>query len=357
MTLLVVISSLRRGGAERVVSLLSQEWVKNHEVKIAVFDASYVAYSYGGELIDLSLPASNSYFMKIRQALLRLLAIIQLFKSNKPDKIISFMESANFPCALAATLTNKRSRLWVSVRNDPQRFSAIYKKLIPLLYRLPSKVIAVSEGVAQALSELGVPEKKLISIPNPAPSQAPALSVTLSPPTCAPERYILGVGRLHQQKGFDRLIKALACVEDPRLHLVLLGKGKEWQALAKLAKALNVASRVHMLGAVDDLWPWYRNAQCFILSSRHEGWPNVIMEAMTQGIPVVAFNCRYGPSEIIEHGDSGLLVDEGDVTGLAQAIQQVNGSYKLRRQLVANALLILPKWSVKRISTLWLDNF
>ena len=356
MMLLVVIPSLSRGGAERVVSLLSQEWSKNHEVKIAVFDASHVAYSYGGELIDLRLPASNNRLMKSRQALLRLFAIVQLFKANKPDRIISFMESANFPCALAALLTGKRSRLWVSVRNDPQRFSMIYKKLIPLLYRLPSKVAAASEGVAQALSVMGVPEKKLVSIPNPAPSQAPSLSITLLPPICAPERYIIGVGRLHQQKGFDRLINALVYLEDPRLHLVLLGEGEERQALAKLAKALSVDSRVHMPGAVGDLWPWYRHAQCFVLSSRHEGWPNVIMEAMIQGVPVVAFDCKYGPREIIRNNVNGMLIAEGDTHGMAHAIQEIVTKTHLRQRLAAKASSILSKYSVQYISMCWLEG-
>ena len=356
MKVLIVIPSLHRGGAERVVSLLSQEWAKSHDVKIAVFDVSAPAYVYSGELVDLELPANTSLLGKCVQALLRVLALARLFVTNKPDKIVSFMESANFPCTLAALLTGKRSRLWVSVRDDPQRFSMVHRKLIPLLYHLPGKVVAVSEGIAQALRLMGVPNKKLISIPNPAPSQAPALSTTLSTPTCAPERYILGVGRLHQQKGFDRLVETLAYVDDPRLHLVLLGEGKERQALAKLAKALNVAGQVHMLGAVNNLWPWYRHAQCFVLSSRHEGWPNVIMEAMTQGVPVVAFDCKYGPREMIRNNVNGMLIAEGDTHGMAHAIQEIVTKTHLRQRLTAKASSMLSKYSGQYISMCWLEG-
>jgi len=354
MKLLVVIPSLHRGGAERVVSLLSQEWAKEHEVKIAVFDASNPAYDYGGELIDLGLSANAGWLGKGIQAVRRVVALARLFMAIKPDRIISFMENANFPCTLAAVLTGERSRLWVSVRNAPERFPAINRKLIPYLYRLPSQVVAVSSGVAQALVAMGVPEGKLISIPNPAPTHAPTLSTPLPRPIDAPDRYILGVGRLHRQKGFDRLIETFARIDDPSVHLVLLGVGKERNALAAQAEALGVSNRVSMPGAKENVWPWYRHALCFVLSSRHEGWPNVLMEAMSQGCPVIAFDCQYGPSEIIEDRVNGLLVNDGNVEGLRKAILQLNNDSSQREALSEQALKHVDDFNASRIAQVWL---
>ena len=354
MKLLVVIPSLHRGGAERVVSLLSQEWAKNHEVKVVVFDASNPAYAYGGELVDLDLSANRSWLGKGVQAIRRVVSLARLFREVKPDRVISFMESANFPCVLAELIAGDRSRLWISVRNDPGRFPIFYQKLIPLLYRMPDKVVAVSSGVAQALTDIGVPGAKLISIPNPASTYAPTILTPLSRPADAPDRYILGVGRLHWQKGFDRLIEAFALLNDKSMHLVIMGEGSERNALKTQASVLGFSDRVHLLGAREDIWPWYRHAVCFALSSRHEGWPNVLMEAMSQGCPMIAFDCKYGPSEIIEDGISGRLVDNGCVEDLSKSLQEVINHPEQRKAFGEEGIKRMLDFKVTKISKMWL---
>ncbi|MBO9480326.1 glycosyltransferase [Salinisphaera sp. G21_0] len=354
MKLLVVIPSLHRGGAERVVSLLSEEWAKEHTVKIAVFDASNTAYTYGGDLVDLELSANRGWLGKGVQAIRRVVSLARLFREVKPDRVISFMESANFPCILAGLIAGVRSRLWVSVRNDPGRFPFFYQQLIPLFYRMPDKVVAVSSGVAQALSGIGVPERRLISIPNPAPTLAPTLATPLSKPTDAPDRYILGVGRLHWQKGFDRLMTSFTRLDDKNVHLVILGEGNMRKALESQAATLGISDRLYMPGAQENLWPWYRHALCFVLSSRHEGWPNVLMEAMSQKCPLVAFDCNYGPSEIIENGISGWLVNDGSVNDLAEALQEVINNSAQRRQFGEQSLMRVVDFEVTKIARKWL---
>ena len=354
MKLLVVISSLHLGGAERVVSLLTQEWTKKHEVKIVLYDISHPAYSYGGELIDLNLPAKTGWLDKSVQAIRRVMQLARLFIDNKPDKIISFMESANFPCILAAVLTKKRSRLVVSVHNDPAHFPVFYRKLLPLLYRLPSKVVAVSSGVANALLAMGVPQKKLGIIPNPTSSHAPTITTPLAQPNEMPHRYILGVGRLHQQKGFDRLIDAFSRIKDRSFHLVLLGEGEERNRLTDQAERLGVSDRVYMPGAVKDVWPWYRHALCFVLSSRHEGWGNVLMEAMSQGCPVIAFDCKYGPSEIIEDGVSGRLVNDGNVEALRESLVLLITDSLQRKGFAVQGIKRAAEFNVSKLAEKWL---
>lgn len=355
MKLLLVIPTLHRGGAERVVSLLSEEFAKDHEVKLAVFDASNPAYAHGGELIDLGLPATAGWLGKLLKAVRRVVDLARLFRTSKPDRIISFMESANFPCILAAVLTGHQSRLWVSVRNDPEHFPAIYRVLMRYLYRLPSKVVAPSRGVAHALATVGVSEERLICIPNPASPHAPDLSTSLPRPIDAPDRYILGVGRLHRQKGFDRLIEAFAQMDDKSLRLVILGEGKERNALARQAVTLGVVNRLHMPGALAELWPWYRHAACFVLSSRHEGWPNVLMEAMSQGCPVAAFDCKYGTNEIITHGLNGFLVLEGDVQSLARSTTQLVSNEQLAREVSAEGLRFVKQYQLSRVAKFWYE--
>lgn len=354
MKLLVVIPSLRRGGAERVISLLSREWAKEHQVTIVVFDASQLDFQWGGKIVDLALSGQTGFWGKWRQAMRRVLHLARCFRSNNPNRIITFMESANFPSILAALMTGKLSCLWVSVRNDPARFPGAYRFLLPSLYRLPARVVAVSKGVAHALALMGIPEQKLIAIPNPAPVSAPLLSTLLMKPTGVPERYILGVGRLHWQKGFDRLIEAISLLKDPDLHLVILGEGNERRALEEQAKSSGVADRVHLPGAIEDIWPWYRHALCFVLSSRHEGWPNVVMEALSQGCPVVAFDCEYGPSEIIKDHVNGFLVQADNVQALVDTIVEAIKSNPSNADIVQHQVLSLKNYSVEECSKMWL---
>jgi len=355
MKLLVVIPSLHRGGAERVVSMLTQEWCKTHEVLLAVFDASQPAYAHGGKLIDLSAPAQAGVVRKTANAFSRILRLSRLIRREHPDRIISFMESANFPATFAALLTGDLGRLSVSVRNDPSRFTYAYRLLLPLLYRLPRRVVAVSQGVALALGDMGVPKNRLTTIPNPSPQRINS-SDQANRPNTAPERYILGVGRLHQQKGFDRLLHAFSSIADPDLHLVILGEGGERASLEALAKSLGIGPRVLMPGAIADPMPWYQHAACFVLSSRHEGWPNVLFEAMCNGCPVVSFDCQYGPSEIIHHEVNGLLINEGDVARLANAVNSVICDANLRTRLMRAGLYRTKEYDISLLSECWFDS-
>lgn len=353
MKLLLVIPSLRRGGAERVASLLSQEWSRSHTVVIAVFDASDAAYSYGGRLINLDIAAQDGLVNKVKNALSRIGALRKLFRQEQPVRIISFMESSNFPAIIAVALSGKLNHLTVSVRNDPARFPLFYRALIPLLYRLPARVVAVSAGVKDALARMSVPAGRLRSIPNPVVMSANPCNEAS---TRFPPHFVLAVGRLHRQKGYDRLLQAFARLDSPGLDLVILGEGAERPALIKLASDLGLKDRVHLLGNVPDPEVWYQRAKCFVLSSRHEGWPNALMEAMACGCPVVSFDCDYGPAEIIEDGVSGLLVEEGDVALLAAAIQRVLNDESLRDRLSTSGIRRAAMFRVEFIARCWMEE-
>ena len=331
MKIVVVISTLSRGGAQRVVSILTREWAKRHHVVIALFDAAQPANEYGGRIVDLRLPAQDNRLKKVYRIGARSLRLARLFRQERPDRIASFMECANFPAIAAATMTRLLERLWVSVHTNPTALAAEHRAFVPWLYRLPSRVIAVSKGVKRALEDIGVPTDKVAVIPNPVVPNGSSSSV---PCSSSPGRFILGAGRLHREKGFDRLVEAFSDIEQMDLNLVILGDGRERAAIIAIARELGVDNRVYLPGAVSDIETWYRRAECFVLTSRCEGWPNVLMEAMSNGCPVVSFDCRYGPSEIVEHGKSGLLVAEGNIDGITQAIDRIVTDHRLRTRLV-----------------------
>ena len=353
MNILVVIPTLQGGGAERVVSLLTQEWAKSHRVSIALFDASRIAYDYGGQIADLRTPGSANPLKKAYNGVARAARIMGLLRREQPDLVISFLEGANFPAIVAAALTGYLGRLSVSVRNDPAHLPTIYQSLLPWLYRLPARVVAISEGVRQGLESMGVPGARMSFIPNPVmviDRQATA-NESVFP---LPQPFVLGAGRLVQQKGFDRLLRAFVRLNQSKVHLVILGEGVERTSLLRMARELGIEECFHLPGRVTDIETWYSHAECFVLSSRFEGWGNVLIEAMANGCPVVSFDCNYGPSEILEGGTHGLLVPEGDIEGLAAAMGRVLSNEALRRDLAARGMERARMFDVKEIAARWL---
>lgn len=358
MKIMCVIPSLHRGGAERVMSTLTRQWAKSHDVVLVVFDGSAAAYAYGGRMSDLQCKAARTRPTKVMNALKRVIRLQALMRKERPDRIITFMESANFPATFAAALSGNLPKLSVSVRNDPSRFTALQQALLPIIYRLPRSVVAVSRGVSTALQGMGVPKAKVAVIPNPV--ELPASPQHAAIPTSQPhfpEQFILAVGRLHKQKGFDQLLQAFAALPDPKVNLVILGEGPERSNLESLSRQLAIDDRLHMPGVVHDVTPWYRAAACFVLSSRHEGWPNVLMEAMANGCAVVSFNCPFGPDEILESGRYGLLVEAGDIVALAKALSSLLDEPQTERSRLA---LSGPKrakhFDAPLIAAQWLHN-
>ena len=353
MKVLAIIDIPRGGGAQRVMSVLTQEWVKHHQVMTVFFDASNPRCDYGGQIVDLCVPASGNPLRKVYNGGLRVMRLSNLLRRECPDRIISFLESVIFPTVIAAAMAGCLDRLYVSTRANPAFSPFVFRVLLPWLYRLPAGIIACSEGVKRGLELIHVPVTKMSVIPNPiARTDEQAIeNRSVSP---LPNPFILGIGRLDWEKGFDRLLAAFHNLGRPEIHLVILGEGEGRAMLINLARELEVENRVHFLGYVTDVETWYRHAECFVMSSHHEGYPNVLMEAMASGCPVVSFDCEYGPSEIIQDGENGLLVPEGDVEGLTKSIAKVLDDEALRRNFVVKGLERVKMFDVTEIAARWL---
>ena len=353
MKIMVIIPTLYGGGTERAVSRLTKEWAKSHQVILVSFDAGKRTYDYGGQIVNIRLPASDYPLKKVYNFGARAMRLARLLRQEDPDRIVSFMDIANVPAVVAATMATRLGRLYVSVRSDPAGLPFVLRVCIPWLYRLPTAVVAVSEGVKRKLISMGLPGTKISVIPNPiADTDGRAIGQESTLLLTTP--FILGVGRLVREKGFDQLLQAFRKLARRELHLIVLGKGKDRRALIALTHELGIADRVHFPGWVVNVETWYRHAVCFVLSSRSEGRPNAIVEAMANGCPVISFDCDYGPSEIIEHGENGLLVTNGDIEGMTKAIARVLDCETLRRKLANKGMQGVKMYDVKTIATHWL---
>lgn len=202
-------------------------------------------------------------------------------------------------------------------------------RLAKWFYPWADEIIAVSHGVADDLSKVtGIPTAQIKVVYNPVitPSLIENSRAALDHPwllnKAAP--VVLGVGRLSEQKDFSTLIKAFAQVRQHRAaHLLILGVGPERQSLLALADGLGVKADVAFLGFVSNPHAYMKQSDVFVLSSKWEGLPNVLIEAMAVGTPVVATDCPSGAAEILAGGQYGELVEIGDSQGMATAILKV----------------------------------
>lgn len=167
-------------------------------------------------------------------------------------------------------------------------------------------------------------KERSVVIHNPVASHIEAY-VKTNPKGSERGTYILCVGRLATVKAFHHAIAAFTLIanQHPKLRLKFVGQGELQVALEKQARVQGVASRVDFEGFQTDVIPYYRNAALTLLTSNYEGFPNVLIESLVLGTPVVSFDCPSGPREILDYGKYGKLVPPGDVAGLAQAMLSV----------------------------------
>jgi len=198
--------------------------------------------------------------------------------------------------------------------------------LIARFYPEAAGVVAVSHGVARDLAATsGLPRESIAVLPNPvvSPRLLALAEVPLDHPWFAAGQppVILAAGRLHPQKDFTTLLHAFAWLRQARAaRLLILGEGKERQALERSAREWGVSEDVAMPGYAENPFAYMRRARVFALSSRYEGLPGVLIQALACGCPSVSTDCPSGPREILQDGRLGPLVPVGDAEALAQAI-------------------------------------
>jgi glycosyltransferase involved in cell wall biosynthesis len=203
-----------------------------------------------------------------------------------------------------------------------------------VLYKRTKAVVTVSKGVAEDLKSLGLNSKNFKVIYNPMDIADIKKKAKEDPKhewlENKSQPILLGVGRLTYQKDFAMLIKAFSKIcKNTDARLIILGEGEERKNLQKLVNKLGLQDHVDMPGFVDNPYAYMSKAEVFVLSSRYEGFGNVLVEAMACGTPVVSTNCPVGPSEILDKGKYGKLVPVGDVEAMEKAIIETLHNLKL----------------------------
>jgi glycosyltransferase involved in cell wall biosynthesis len=348
-----VIFNLSGGGAERVVSALSGYWAREGRdvtvLTIASSESDFYDLAHGVRRVALDLAVnSRSAVQGAVEAARRTYAVGRILRRLAPDVVISFMPQTNVMCLLATA--GAGLPVIVCERSNPRMapLPRHWAALRRLLYPRASAVVVQTEDVARWARDLS---RRVHVIPNFV--ARPARTAT-SLAASGPKR-LFGVGRLVPAKGFDLLIAAFARVAGPRpdWSLTILGEGRERPRLAALAARLGVADRVAMPGRVANPADHLVEGHAFALSSRFEGFPNALLEAMACGLPVVAFDCPHGPADAIVHEHDGLLVPAGDVAALAASLARLMDSPLDRSRLGQNAKDVVAKLGPEQVLPRW----
>ncbi|WP_137936952.1 glycosyltransferase family 4 protein [Chitinivorax sp. B] len=355
--IMLIISSLGGGGAERVMVDLA-EFLVAQGIRVTLVtlegereDRYKLSSSVSRIRLNIMWP-SNNKLTSIVSSLQRLRMIRREVTLQSPNIVISFIDLTNIRVLLSLIFT--KIPIIISERIDPRhhRVGKSWDILRRLSYQLADRLIVQTTSAAEWAKDW-YPSQKVHIIPNAV--RPSFVSRSQRPLNMPPGNIILGVGRLSPQKGFDLLISAFANT-DLALQgwsLVILGEGEERSSLELLIKQLNLNKNIKLPGAQTDPESWLQNGDIFVLSSRYEGFPNVLLEAMQCGLASIAFDCNSGPADIIRHETDGLLIPNGDILALSNALKLLANDQKKRERLGKEAKLVAERFSSDRIYTQW----
>jgi glycosyltransferase involved in cell wall biosynthesis len=362
MKILLCNHSLGHGGAERVITNLSSEWAELGwdvtVVTLASTESDFYRLHEGVRRIALDLTNDSTGVAEAVAAnFRRIIALRRVFREVKPDIVLGIQTSASvlsilaglgLPCKVIATEHNHPpmlplGRFWETLRR--------------WTYPKAAAVVALTNDTRKWL-EAVCRCKSVEVVPNPVSLPIPLAGRVLSPAAYVDprRRVLLAAGRLTEQKGFDFLIDAFARIAagQPHWDLVILGEGDGRAMLERRRSEAGLDGRIILPGVAGNVADWYARADLFVLSSRFEGFPMTLIEAMASGCAAVSFDCDAGPRDIVTHGYNGVLVNPvGDVEKLADALAGVMADDPGRELMAARAPEVMNTFSSARIVAKW----
>jgi GalNAc-alpha-(1->4)-GalNAc-alpha-(1->3)-diNAcBac-PP-undecaprenol alpha-1,4-N-acetyl-D-galactosaminyltransferase len=353
----LVISSLGSGGAERVMSVMANYWAK-HDREVTLITLTSVQEDFYTlhprvRRIGLGLNVNSSHVIAaIKNNLQRVKRLRHEIKTSKPDVVLSFVDTTNV-LAVAATV-GLGIPIIVSEHIDPRQHTirSEWAWLRYLLYPQATAVVVLTNNV-RCWAERIVKSNKIHVIPNPV--TIPAEGHNGRSDFRSLRRTVVAMGRLTPQKGFDLLLAAFSvCARKyPDWSLIILGEGEERSRLEAMVLELGIANQVSLPGRIKDPTAVFWKADIFVLSSRYEGFPMALVEAMACKLAVISTDCPSGPRVIIRDGVDGVLIPPNDVDALAAAMSRLINDETERKRLALRAVEVTERFGLEKVISMW----
>lgn len=363
------VGALNAGGAERVLVWVAENLAREGaDVTIVTLDdgkSDQLTVGPNIQRISLGLKGSHGLVNKPVANIRRVLRLRQVIKALNPDTLVAFMPQESIIAIMAGY--GMKSRIVISERNAPWHRNQPWPWgfLRRRLYRFSDVQVAQTRDIGNWLQTVAgcrgvsiIPNAVQLNLVSNLPDLSPEDVVD----TCRP--LVLAIGTKPDQKGFDLLIEAFGLISAafPDWQLVILGLGPDsaegslsTSDLHELSVRHGIQGRIFIRDRISNVEDWYQLSDIFVLSSRFEGFPNVLIEAMSRGCAVVAFDCDTGPGDIINDGTNGYLVPAGEFVELSIAMSRLMSDKNLRDQFSVAARGIVDDFCPNKVMALWYE--
>lgn len=335
MKIVFIIASLEGfGGTNRVATLLANRLADSHQITILSKTSLENTYSLNNKVKAIKFTGNDfSFVMKCKQYI----------SQHNPDRVIIHTMSKLTPAILLSGVRAKQ--IWSLEHIAFEFHSRLFKFLRKRLYKKLDRVITLTRSDAANYKNF-YQDVNVVQNPNPLE--------LVTQPNQGIFKTLISIGRLTEQKGYDQLITAWSLVENehPNWSLHIYGEGEEREKLEQLI-SIHKLKNIHLKGLTTEVQSVYDNAAFYVMSSRFEGLPVVLIEAQSRGLPIVSFDCPSGPAEIIHHGIDGMLVENGNIQALANSMTKLMIDDELRLRLSINALESAKAYQIDNIIDQW----
>jgi GalNAc-alpha-(1->4)-GalNAc-alpha-(1->3)-diNAcBac-PP-undecaprenol alpha-1,4-N-acetyl-D-galactosaminyltransferase len=343
-----LISSLNAGGAERVVSLLANELSLTKDIVIITLSKGEPFYKLNDSITIKQLGVLNSGTNPLKSIVSNLVLIYKitsLIKSLRIKSLICFMTTSNILGIISGKFLSNIN-VTISERANPNFEDVGYWNFLRRkTYKLADRLVVQSEEISNYFKSI-VDERKISIIPNP-------IKIVDSNKN-KKEKIILTVGRVDANKNQEQIIKSFSRVKQEGWKLIICGDGTLLSKLKELVIALNMNDAVEFKGIVKNIERQYERASIFAFSSLSEGFPNVLLEAMSYECACISTDCPTGPSMLIKNNVNGFLIPLADEISYTNHLQKLIDEEKTRNIFISNAKSSLEHYSLNKVAEQWI---
>ncbi|MBU2996744.1 glycosyltransferase family 4 protein [Cellulophaga baltica] len=348
-----VVGSLTAGGAERVISTLSNELIERYEVSIIQLVKEKPFYNLNSKIKIFSCReekkissnsiesiTNNYYFYK---------KISSYLKEEKIDIVIGFITSTN----ILSILASRKAKIpcIISERNNPEIENAPKKKwnfLRNVLYKKANYLVVQTEQIKSFFDKLLEPNNVVI-LANPLSQEITEKSLQKN----TKENIVLNIGRLTEQKAQHLLINAFSNIDNNDWKLIIAGEGKLRDKYQKMIDDLGMTDKISLIGKTKNVVGLYQKSKIFVMTSKFEGFPNVLIEAMYMGLAPISTNCPTGPSELINSNENGYLIEIDDQKALENKLIKLIQNENLIQDFGSKAHIAAKPFEATKITSEW----